>query len=211
MPTFTPSTPTEDHIFQDVTIAVPYTFAAGHVLTALEATQVNRYVATAVGNAWGAEIRRLLKVENDARAKAFAEKTYTGPTEVNAKGKTVPATATIADLNLSPADLQSKFNSKFTSYELGVGRQAAEATTPVDRLARTLASAKVKDLITAKGFKVRDFQTAKGSDGETSKFNELVENYIDANAWIIDAARAQLAALNAHTESNDSLDLTLAA
>lgn len=202
MPTFSPTTPTQPHEFQNLTIAVPYTFDAGHVLTAFEAAQLNRYVATAVGNAFGADLRRKLKAVDDAR-KALGKK-YDGPMAKDGKS---PAPATLADIGLTDADVQAIFNAKFAAYALGEGRVTAESTTPVDRLSRNLAGVAVKALIVAKGYKVRDMQTAKTADGTTTKFNKFVEDYIAANPWIIDQAKAQLASL----ATTQAVDVDIAA
>lgn len=195
MPTFDPtSTARVNHEFQDTALGVPYTFAEGHALTAPEALQLNRYVATAVGNAWGAAIRRQLAKVNADRAAAVKAKSYTGPTTVDEKGKTVPAPATFADIGLT--DPQATFDAAFASYSLGVRATAEDSSDPTEKMVRSIATLKVKALIQSKGLKVRDFQLAKGTDGETSKFNELVDNYIAKNTeWLASAAAAQLAAI----------------
>lgn len=194
MPTFDPSTARVAHEFQDTALDVPYVFSEGHALTAPEALQLNRYVATAVGNAWGASVRRqLAKVNADRAAKAKA-KTYTGPTVVDEKGKTVPAPATFADIGLT--NPQATFDAAFASYSLGVRSKAEDSSDPAEAMIRSLATLKVKALIQSKGLKVRDFQLAKAADGETSKFNELIDNYIAKNTeWLASAAAAQLAAI----------------
>lgn len=192
MPTFTPDTARVTHEFQDTALNVPYVFAEGHALTAPEALQLNRYVATAVGNAWGAGVRRKLKAIDDAR-KAQGKK-YTGPTVVDSKGATVPAPATFADINLT--DPQSTFDAAFSTYTLGERTKSDSTSDPTEAMVRSIATLKVKALIQSKGLKVRDFQLAKAADGETSKFNDLIDNYIAKNTdWLASAAAAQLAAI----------------
>ena len=45
MPAFDSTTPTSVHEFQALNIRVPYLFAEGHILSAPEALQLNRFVA----------------------------------------------------------------------------------------------------------------------------------------------------------------------
>lgn len=209
MPTFSPSTPRAQHDFQGTPVSVPYIFAEGHTLTALEALQVNRWLATAVGNAWGAGVRRDLAKINAERTAAAKAKKYTGP--VGDDGK--PAPATSADLVFEPS-VQADFDAKFSDFVLGTsnrGRSGTGSDSLLDQTIRQLATAKVKALIIKNGHKVRIMQTTKGSDGETSKFNELLEAYVEKHGeWLTAQAEAQIAALAAHEDDGDDLDLAAA-
>lgn len=227
MPTISASTPRVTHEFQTIPIAVPYVFAEGHTLTDLEARGLNRFVATALGNAFGSEIRRALKMVDADRAKAVKAKTYTGPMIEDAKGRSIPAPTTVDDL--PPADHQAIFDAKFSSYALGVGRQSTPATSsaPLDRVVANLAKEAIKAKILARGWQVRSFMLRKGNytgvdaegrrvwtDDDTSKtsyFAARVEAYINDNEETLTAqAQAQLDAI-ASVQDDFDLDLPSAA
>lgn len=194
MPSITNTTPRQPHTFGGVSISVPYPYEAGHTLSAAEAKQFNVWLATTVGNGFNRKLVALRDAANAERVGLHKAKTYTGPMDETGKK---PAQITTADLDL---DYQSAFDEAFSTYTPGVsnrGSGGATSTDPVMKHAQTLAKAKVTELITRKGLKVRDFQTSKTEAGD-SKFSELVTSYIAANPWIVDSARAQLAALAEH-------------
>lgn len=199
MPTISPSHPRHDYKFSGIPIKVPHPFASGHTLSTGEAHFLNRQLASYVGNGYSGEIRRELKKIDDERAAAFKAKTYTGPlTEPDAKGKQFPAPATPTDLSW---DHQAEFDAKFDGYVLGESNRGSGETStkdPVAQFAHTIASAKVKELIKAKGLKVTQFTASStNNDQGVSKFGQLVAQYIAANSWVEELAKSQVEAMNA--------------
>lgn len=88
----------------------------------------------------------------------------------------------------------------------GTGTGTSASTDPVARMVHFLAGEELKRRIIAKGLKVRAIQTAKGADGETSKFAELLAALIERDG---DSLRAQAEAVIAAQASidNDADDL----
>lgn len=198
MPTIHESHPRHPHTFGGVEIQVPYPFAEGHQLTAGEAKAMNVWLATAIGNGHNRALSDAVEAYN--KGKKVADRLVETKDEAGTK---IPATAKLPDF-----DFQAAFDKRFASYELGVsnrGGGGSTSTDPVMVQARSLAALKVKELITRKGLRVRDFQTTKTESGD-SKFTELVGAYIASNPWIVDSARAQLAAIAEH-EAEGEIDL----
>lgn len=106
-----------------------------------------------------------------------------------------------------PSNPQEVFDNLFTSYELGVSNRGSGtgAVDPVSKAAHSIASLKVKELITAKGLKVSAFHAAKDEHGH-SKFSTLVAQYVEKNPWVTELAKSQVAAMDAVSVDADMLE-----
>lgn len=176
MPAIDTSTPRVARKFAEHAIQAPMPFAEGHALTANEALWLNTAVAGTVGNHFGGDIRRAREAGKDALAGTTA---------------------------------QDAFDAKYTAYVLGESNRGGDGFTaadPVTAAAKAIATAKVKELLTSKGYKVGDVQKAKSADGKTSKFAELVSKFTEANPWVLALAESQVAAMASQTDDLDGLD-----
>lgn len=203
MPTFSETTPRVAYKFAGIDFSVPAPYSEGHVLLPNEATFMNRMLAGTMGNQYAGDIRKEVAKLDAERAEAFKAKTYTGPTTTDAKGKTIPAPATVTDLTW---DHQARFIEKFTNYTPGAstrGTGAGGSSDPVVQMARSLALAKVKELVAKKGLKIMDLYKSKNAEG-VSKVDQLVTDYIAKNEWVLALAKSTVEATQGH---DDDLDL----
>lgn len=189
MPAIDPSAPRTMHAVNGVEIEVPYQFTDGHELTANEARFLNRTLASTICNYYAGDMRRAVEAHNKAHPKAKI---------------------TVADLDW---DHQAEFDAKFTEYELGVsnrGDGTGTAHDPVSKAMRAIAAAEVKKLITAKGLKIGAFFAAKDDNG-VSKFDALVAQFTEKNAWVRTLAERQVEEQAAMADEIDAggLDLDL--
>lgn len=204
MPTFTPETPTAKRTYIGHDFNVPMPYVAGHVLSAPEAKWVNATLATVIGNAYAGSVRRALVALNHAAiASAFGDKAaaaYAKDNKVVPKGYVVQGVEALSDW-----DHEAKFAETYSTYELGVSNRGsggvASTSDPIGSMVNTLATAELKRRILAKGLKVRTLQTAKSTDGSTSKFDELKAALIARDG---DALRAQAEATLASLASSDA-------
>lgn len=190
MPAIDPSAPRTMHAVNGVEIEVPYQFTADHALTENEARFLNRTLASTICNYYAGDMRRAVEAHNKAHPKSKI---------------------TVADLEW---DHQAEFDAKFTEYELGVSNrgEGGGAHDPVARAMRAIAAAEVKKLITAKGLKIGAFFAAKDDNG-VSKFDALVAQFTDKNAWVRTLAERQVEEQAAMADEIDAggLDLDLPA
>lgn len=218
MPTIPADAPRGNYKFYDQAVTLPHIFAAGAVLDDNLARFLNQQVATAVGNRFGAKVRRALDELNDTRAAAAKAGTYTGPTVdiLNKKGEvtgTAPAPATVADLGW---DAQAEIEVVFTDFEPGVSQRGASGSAgptgdPVAQEMRRLAGVAVKDLYKAKGIKYQDAVKSVDAEGK-SAYAKHVDAYLAAKGDQLRAiVEAQFAALKATESVVDELDFGAAA
>lgn len=201
MPHYTAETPTIERKFIDHTFRVPSVFTDGHTLTPNETKWLNSQVASVVANAFSGDVRRAVSAltVNRIEAAITGEAKQKAAVAAFTKSGKVPEgviAATVSDLGW---DLDAKFAEKFEDYELGVSNRGSGLSTasPIDSLMRSLATAKVKHILTSRGLKVKEYMDAKEADGTTSVFSGMVRDYIirfsddlraNAEAQLADAA-----------------------
>lgn len=105
---------------------------------------------------------------------------------------------------------QELFDAKYTAYAVGESNRGGDSTPadPTEKFAFGIASAKVKELLVAKGKKVGDVMKAKDAEGN-SVFHKLVNSYMEANEWVRALAAQQVAALAAAGTGDETDDLDL--
>lgn len=206
-----PSTPRGNYKFAGIDLTAPHPFAAGHVLSDAEARGFNRFLVTTLGNSFGGFIRRGVDAANAERKAQFAAGTYTGPMidgPLTKKGEptSIPAPVTAADFTF---DFQAKFDEMFADYSIGESNRGGGGSEPVsqlDKIVRQLATAKINELLKAKGKKIADVREAKRDDG-TSVYTGLIAQYTERHFDALTAqAQAQIDALaTIGTEDDDLL------
>lgn len=166
MPTFPADAPRVQITVFGTELTAPAPYAEGHVLTKLEAAFVSRAVAAAVANPFASALKKL----KDA-------------------GKT----------DEIPTDLQKAYDDKYFTYEVGVrgsGESTSESTSPLDKMIRNLASAKLEALIIAKGRKPADLRAKSTVIDGKSAFVRNLEALIERDKEAFTAqAQANLDAL----------------
>lgn len=206
MPTIDPNSPRTALTVKGVTVQAPQPYAEGAILTALEASFLNKSLASVVANGFSTSIANSLKAGNEARAEQFKAKTYTGPLVTNDKGKEVPADFTVADIE--GFDAQSQYDARFSEYVVGAsnrGSSEPKSTDPVAKFAHSIALEQVKKLLAAKGKKFRDVQKAPATDAKfKNKVDELIAAVLsnEAYAWIGQLAQNQADAMAAHSDGS---------
>lgn len=196
---FSPETPRGKYKFAGVDLTAPHVLTAGHTLTDAEASAFNRFIVSYLGNSFGGWVRRSIEAANAERTEQAKKGEYTGPTVVvgqNKKGEDIiaPAPVTLADFD---TDFQAKFDEMFAEYVIGESNRGGggESLDPVEKIVRQLATAKVKELLKAKGKKINEVMAAKKDDGG-SVFLSIVDQYVERHSDVLRAqAQAQLDAL----------------
>ncbi len=183
MPHFTADTPTIERKFIDHTFRVPSVYSTGHILTDLETKWLNSQVASVVANAFSGDVRRAVSAltVNRIEAAITSEAKQKAAIATFTKTGKVPEGVTAASISDLSWDLDAKFAEKFEEYALGVSNRGSGLTTkdPVETLMRSLATAKVKAILTKRGLKVKEFMDAKSeANPEVSAFTQMVNDYL---------------------------------
>jgi hypothetical protein len=155
---FTSDTPTRQRAINDILLAIPQPYVEGHTITAGEASALNQIVAENVSNNLRQKLKDGIKAED---------------------GTVTPYDA---------ASAQALVDSYLADYEMGV-RRVGEGTSrvvdPIEREARKQAKAKARELVLAKGLKVKDVN-----------LDEIAGSIYDANIEVLTAnAKKVVAAL----------------
>lgn len=156
------------------TLEGPYN--EGDVLSAVEANVLNQTYAENVRNNFAATIKRMKA--------AVAEKRGLFKT---VDGKQVPDADQVESSELDDAEVTKAYDDYLASYEFGA-RRAGGIRTPVDPVekeARRVATQKVKELLSSKGYKVSDID----KDQMAGYVNEALEMFPE----IREQARATVA------------------
>lgn len=202
MPLVSANAPTDAYKVQGVSLQLPRAYFDGAVLTADEASWMNRQLGNVVTNSYSSGIRRQLSEIDKSRAASWKAKKYTGPMDEAGKK---PAAATILDLCDSkgrPIDHQAAILAKFEAYHIGADNRGRGkgAKTTLDVVARNIAAAWVKDYLRAHGQSIKKFTTAKNVEYGT-EFGRLVANYLaKRHDYVYHQAEAQIAASRTASE-----------
>ena len=105
MPLVSANAPTDAYKVQGVSLQLPRAYFDGAVLTADEASWMNRQLGNVVTNSYSSGIRRQLSEIDESRAASWKAKKYTGPMDEAGKK---PAAATILDLCDSEAEVRAR-------------------------------------------------------------------------------------------------------
>lgn len=135
-------TPTRERSISDFIVVVPQPYVAGHVVTEGEASALNQTLSENLSN----NLRQKLK---DGQPIPEGSPEGTEP---------VPYT---------PEAAQALVNEYIAQYEMGVrqvGAGSSRVVDPIEREARKLAKEKAKEIIKAKGLKLKDVDLGSISD-----------------------------------------------
>jgi hypothetical protein len=182
----THSTPRENRVFAGQALTCPAPYTPGHVLTDPEASFMNTYVGSAVGNRFAAALKTALE---------------------DAKGD---LTAAVAASKF--ATLQEWFDAAYNSFEPGVAKRAANGTgtstksDPVLSLARSFAELDLIAKIHAKfgPTGVAKARKTKMEDGRTKFTHWLDDQFNRAKEDYMDRARAQMEESTANAVDDES-------
>lgn len=165
-----PSAPTRQRSIGEFLLTIPQPYTAGHTVTDGEASALNQIIAE--------------NVSNNLRAKLQAG--------VASDVEGQPATPHTAE------SAQSLVDSYLADYEMGVrrvGEGSSRTVDPIEREARKLAKAKAKELVLAKGMKVKDVN-----------IDEIAETIYNANIEALTNAAKKLVAAQEKAKAGAELD-----
>lgn len=171
MPQFVQSGPRINLKVNGLALTAPAPFASGHTLTDLEASFLNRQVATAVANPIPKFIKDGGKGADDASLES------------------VEALQLFYDTRYAAYELGASNR----------GSGESNIHDPVMLEARKIAAIKVNEILASKGVSVSKAKSTKVQyeGAEVSAHSKFVSQMIEANPGIMDTARAQVEAMKA--------------
>lgn len=163
--------PRHDHIVQGATVQAPHVYAEGHQLSASEAGFLNRALINKVGSGLG---QKLKKAAEKAKTK-------------------------IED-HIKTLDLQAAFDEHFAEFDMDATRERGAgggvAHDAVAVRARDIAAKQLKELPKIKAAGVGKLMKAPATadSGFSSKWTELVAQYLAKRPDITELAKSQIEA-----------------